>query len=255
MILAEPAFYAVAVSAVLLAGISKAGFGGAVGGLSVPLLSLVVSPPVAVAIMLPILAIMDGIGLFAFRGRYDPKLLRRILPAGLVGIALGWLLFSVVDPRWVKGLIGVESILFALQRLREGRLAWEGPSRPARVLHTGGWAAVSGFTSFISHAGGPPIMQALMPLRMDRVRMVGTLTWYFAVINAAKWLPYGMLGLLDGRNLGTSAMLLPVVPVGYGIGLLFLKHVSQAVFMRIATWLLLLTGLKLCWDAWIQPIL
>lgn len=249
MIIDDPWFYLWAVPAVLLTGISKAGFGGAVGGLAVPMMSLAVAPPVAVAIVLPILCIMDAMGLVAFRGRYDARILKLVIPAGVAGTLLGLLLFRYVDARWVKGLIGVESILFALHRLREGSQAWAGPPRALRAGPARFWSMLSGFTSFISHAGGPPMMQFIMPLKLDRVLMVGTLTWYFASINAAKWIPYAWLGLFDARNFGTSAALLPVVPLGYWLGLRVLTRLDQVMFVRVATWLLLATGVKLCWDA------
>ena len=247
--IADPFFYAVAVPGVILTGISKAGLGGAVGGLAVPLMALAIDAPSAVAIMLPILCAMDALGLMAFRRHFDAKVLRIAIPAGLAGIALGWLLFRVVDPRWVKLLIGVESVLFALHRFSEGRRLWEGPPGPLSAARGRFWSAMSGFTSFISHAGGPPMLQFVMPLRLAPMVMVGTLAWFFAVINASKWVPYSALGLFDPANLGTSLALLPAVPVGYWLGLRILRSMSPAVFARIATWALLLTGIKLVWDA------
>lgn len=245
----DPAFWLVAIPAVVVSGISKAGFGGAVGSLSVPLMSLAIAPPQAAAVMLPILLAGDAMGIVAFRGRVDRTILRAAIPAALVGILAGWLLFRHIDDRWIRGLVGVESIVFALLKLFEGSLAWSDPPQPLRRGPATFWPAVSGFTSFISHAGGPPMMQLMMPLRLHREIFVGTLAWFFAVVNVSKILPYAQLGLLDWTNLGTSFALLPVVPVGYLIGLRFLRAVQPAAFVRIATVLLLLTGVKLLWDA------
>lgn len=245
----DPWFYAVAVPAVVLTGFSKAGFGGAVGGLAVPLMSLAIAPPQAVAVMLPILLLMDVMGLYAFRGKWDAALLKLTVPAGLLGTLIGALTFHYVNERWLRGLIGIEAVVFALQKFREGSRAWNGPPAPLRPAVARFWSTVSGFTSFVSHAGGPPMMQFLLPLKLDRVLLVATLAWYFAVINAAKWLPYGLLGLIDVRNLSTSLALLPVVPIGYVLGLHFLRRVPQGAFVRLATWALLLTGCKLIRDA------
>lgn len=249
MIVADPLFYLVAVPAVVMTGISKSGFGGAVGSLAVPLMSLVIAPPQAVAIMLPILLVMDAMGLVAFRGQVSRAILRVALPSGLLGIGIGWLLFRHIDARWVSLLIGVEAIVFALQRLREGSRAWTGPPRPLHGPSAAFWSALSGFTSFVSHAGGPPMMQLMMPLRLDHRIFVGTLAWFFAAINVSKLLPYAHLGLFDGSNFATSLALMPVVPVGYVIGLKLLRWIQPAVFVRVATIGLLLTGIKLCWDA------
>ena len=246
--LSDPVFLAVAVLAVLLIGISKSGFGGAMGSLSVPLMSLCVAAPQAAAIMLPILLVLDVTGLVVFRGRSDRANLRIMIPGGLIGIAFGALTFHFVDARWIKGMIGVEALLFGVDRLRQVNAA--GECRAPAVVPGLFWSSISGFTSFISHAGGPPILQYLLPQGLDRVRTVGTTTIYFAVINFAKLLPYGFLGLLDTSNAATSLALLPAAPVGYWLGLKLLKHLPRAPFNLVIAVAMLLTGLKLLADAW-----
>ena len=248
--LSDPAFLAVAVLAVLLIGVSKSGFGGAMGSLSVPLMSLQVAAPQAAAIMLPILLVLDATGLVVFRGKSDRTNLRILIPGGLVGIALGAFTFHFVDARWIKGMIGVEALLFGVDRLRQFS-AVSGERRAPAVVPGLFWSSISGFTSFISHAGGPPILQYLLPQGMDRVRMVGTTTIYFAVINFAKLLPYGVLGLLDTSNVAISLALLPVAPVGYWLGLKLLKHLPRAPFNLAIAVAMLLTGLKLLVDVWL----
>ncbi len=245
----DPMFYALAIPAVILTGISKAGFGGAIGSLSVPLMTLAIAPTQAVAIMLPILMAMDALGLYAFRGKVDRGILRIAIPAGLVGILIGWLLFRYLDVRWIKGLIGVEAIVFAMLKLLEGSAAWTGPGKAVHAGTARFWSAVAGFTSFVSHAGGPPMMQFMLPLKLHREIFVGTLAWFFAVINFSKIVPYTELGLFDATNFSASLVLMPAVPVGYWLGLRALRASSPAVFVRIATAGLLLTGVKLCWDA------
>jgi uncharacterized protein len=245
--LTDPLFLAVASFAVLLAGISKSGFGGAMGGLSVPLMSLVIATPQAAAILLPILLLMDALGLLVFRGKGDAANLRIIIPGALLGILLGTLTFHLVDPRWIKGLIGVEAALFGIDRLRNARV--EGPVRAPEVVRGVFWSAISGFTSFISHAGGPPILQYLLPQAMDRVRMVGTTVIYFSVVNFCKLVPYAFLGLLDVSNLASALVLLPAAPLGYWLGLKLLKGLPQAPFNLAIAIAMLATGLKLIADA------
>ena len=246
--LSDPAFVVVAVLAVLLIGISKSGFGGAMGSLSVPLMSLLITTPQAAAIMLPIMLVLDAIGLMVFRGQSDKANLRIIIPGGMIGIVLGALTFHLVDSRWIKAVIGIEALLFGVDRLRQVSAAGAEPGAPALAKGLF-WSSVSGFTSFISHAGGPPILQYLLPQGMDRVRMVGTTAIYFSVINFSKLLPYGFLGLLDLSNAAISLALLPVAPVGYWLGLKLLKRLPAAPFNLAIAVAMLLTGLKLVIDA------
>lgn len=241
-------FWLLALAATLLFGMSKAGFGGAAGSLGVPLMALVVPAPFAAAVMLPILLVIDLIGIVVFRGKADPANLRIILPGAMVGIALGWLTFGLVDARWIKLLIGIEAILFALDRFRAARSRQVAvPSAP--TLGPGlVWSGIAGFTSFVSHAGGPPIMQYLMPQNMDKMRLVGTTVIFFTVVNFAKLGPYAQLGLVDLSYLGVSLLLAPVIPVGYYLGYRLLKAVDMRGFNLVTAWTLLAAGTKLAWD-------
>ena len=243
------AFWLLAVIATLLFGMSKAGFGGAAGSLGVPLMALAVPAPFAAAVMLPILLAIDLIGLVVFRGKADTANLRIILPGAMIGVALGWLTFSHVDARWIKLLIGIEAIAFALDRFRAARSAAIAvPSAPT-FLPGILWSGVAGFTSFISHAGGPPILQYLLPQNMDRVRMVGTTVIYFSLVNFVKLVPYAFLGLLDLSNLRAALWLLPAAPLGYWLGLKLLRGLPQAPFNLAIALAMLATGLKLIADA------
>ncbi|MEI7613256.1 MAG: sulfite exporter TauE/SafE family protein [Betaproteobacteria bacterium] len=245
--LTDPLFLSIAAFCVLLVGISKAGFGGAMGSLSVPLLSLMIATPQAAAIMLPILLVMDAAGLVIFRGKGDSANLRIMIPGAMIGLLLGALFFHWVDIRWIKGMIGLEAFLFGLDRLRQVKAITH--PRPPELTRGLFWSSISGFASFISHAGGPPALQYLLPQGMDRERMVGTTVIFFSIVNFSKLIPYGFLGLLDSSNLMTSALLLPVIPVGYWIGLKSLKGLPQRPFNLAIAVAMLLTGLKLLSDA------
>jgi hypothetical protein len=242
------AFWLLAVAATVLVGMSKAGFGGAAGSLGVPLMALVVAPPFAAAVMLPILLALDAIGLVVFRGRSDAANLRIILPGAMIGIALGWLTFGQVDARWIRLLIGIEALAFAFDRFRAARstasIVWSAPKLASGVF----WSALSGFTSFVSHAGGPPIMQYLMPQNMDKMRLVGTTVIFFSVVNFSKLGPYAQLGLLDLSNLGVSLLLAPAIPLGYFAGYRLLHAVDMRGFNLVTAWTLLAAGTKLVFD-------
>ncbi len=242
------AFWLLAVIATLLFGMSKAGFGGAAGSLGVPLMALAVPAPFAAAVMLPILLAIDLIGLVVFRGKADTANLRIILPGAMLGVALGWLTFSHVDARWIKLLIGIEAIAFALDRFRAARnAAIAVPSAPT-FLPGILWSGVAGFTSFISHAGGPPIMQYLMPQNMDKMRLVGTTVIFFTAVNFAKLGPYAQLGLVDLSNLAVSLLLAPAIPIGYFAGYRLLQAVDMRGFNLVTAWTLLAAGTKLVFD-------
>ena len=242
----DPWFYAAAVPAVVLMGLSKSGFGAGFGALAVPLMALAVPVPQAAAIMLPLLAIMDAMGLAALIRERDKALVRLLLPAGLVGTLIGTLLFGVLSAKTVAGIVGVVTLVFLVIRLAFPPRANAPP--PPRWL---GWllGATSGFTSFVAHAGGPPVSFYLLPLKLPPVTFTATMAVIFAAINASKWVPYAWLGLIDLRNLTTSLALAPFAPIGVWLGLKVVKRIDSTWFYRLFHIGMALTGSKLVYDA------
>jgi uncharacterized membrane protein YfcA len=241
----DPWFYAVAVPAVLLMGVSKSGFGAGFGALAVPLMALAIPVPQAAAIMLPLLAVMDGFGLAALWRQRDRALVRLLVPAGLLGTALGTLLFGWLSAQTVAGIVGVLTLGFlAIRRFFPPRA--DAPPPPpwlGRVLGT-----LSGFTSFVAHAGGPPVGFYVLPLKLAPPVFAATMAVFFAVVNTSKWLPYAWLGLLDTQNLMASLVLMPLAPVGVWLGVRLVRHIPQRLFYGLFEVGMLLTGCKLVWD-------
>ncbi len=241
----DPFFYAVAVPAVLLLGVSKSGFGAGFGSLAVPLMALAVPVPQAAAIFMPLLLVMDLLGLRAFRGHFEWPLLRFLLPFGMLGSVIGFLLFTALDARWVAGIVGVLTLLFLAQRLVFPPRPDSAP--PPRWLG-GLLTTASGFTSFVAHAGGPPINAYVIPLRLSPLVFTATMSVFFFAVNLSKWVPYAWLGLLDFRNMATSMMLLPLAPLGVWVGVRIAHRIDPALFYRLVYTGMFLTGAKLVWD-------
>ena len=244
-VITDPWFYAAAVPALLIMGLSKSGFASGFGALATPMLALTLPAPQAAAIMLPLLLAMDATGLQQMWRERDRALLRRLLPAGVVGVGVGTLLFGLLSPQAVAALLGALTLGFLAQRLFFKPRADAAPA-PAWVGPLS--AAASGFTSFVAHAGSPPIMAYLLPLGMAPRALSATLAVYFAVLNAVKVVPYVALGLFDLRNLATSLLLLPLAPLGVWAGVWLVRRVSNRWFYRLAYSGMFLTGTKLLWD-------
>jgi uncharacterized membrane protein YfcA len=246
VLISDPLFYVVVVPAVLLVGISKGGFGGGVGLIGTPMLALVTTPTRAAAILLPILCAMDVVGVIAYRKSWDPVNLRILVPGSLVGILLGTATFRFLDENLIRLLIGVLALAFVLRYwLARGPAA--APAAPDRCRGSL-WAALSGFTSFVAHAGGPPLSVYLLPQNMDKTLFVGTTVIYFAVVNYVKLIPYSLLGQFSGENLVTSLLLSPLAPLGMWLGIWLHRRIEEKLFYRAVYLMLGVVGLKLLHD-------
>lgn len=251
-LITDPYFYLAAVPAVLLYGIAKGGFAGGFGVVAVPVMALVVSPLQAAAILLPILCVMDLVTLWAYRGKWVWSELKLIVPASFIGIAMGTLLFSQMSPAIIRLLLGTIAIIFTLhygiQKLRDAARPLENFGAGVGIIA----AATSGFTSFIAHAGGPPLGMYLLRRGLNRTTFVATTAVFFTVVNYVKLVPYTWLGQFDSSNLMTSLVLSPLAPVGIGMGVWLHNRVSDRVFFRIAYTTLFIVGVKLMWDGVFQ---
>ena len=244
-IVSDPGFYAVAVPAVLLMGLSKSGFLGGFGSLAVPLMALAMPVPQAAAVMLPLLFVMDAAGLQRMWAQRDRDLLRLLLPAGLVGTVVGTVLFGLLPGKTVAAIVGVLTLVFLAQRLvfppkPDGHV----PSKRLGAL----LGVASGFTSFVAHAGNPPIAAYVLPMRLPPITYAATMAVFFAAVNLSKWIPYAWLGLIDMRNMSTSLVLMPLAPIGVWLGVWLTKRIPSTWFYRVAYSGMALTGAKLLWD-------
>ena len=241
-----PEFWAVAVIAALLVGLSKGGL-PMLGSLAVPVMALTISPVVAAGLLLPVFVISDMFGLWAWRGSFSRRVLWIVIPGAIFGIGIGWATASYVPEAAVRLLIGVIGLVFAANALL--RHASEGAPRKARVAPGLFWGTLTGFTSFVSHSGAPPWQVYTLPLRMEKTIFAGTSTIAFAIINAVKLVPYYALGQLGTGNLKLAMLLTIPAVIGVMLGVKLTRLLPEKLFFRIVIWALLAISLKLIFDA------
>lgn len=240
-------FWATAVLTMLLIGISKAGFGSGAGLVATPLLALTIPVTDAAALLLPLLIIADMFSIYYHWGNFDRRLIRLMLPAATIGIVIGAVFFGTFsrNERILQLGIGLLAVLFVVFELFRtqifDRLQEKRPSPITGIL----FSTLSGFTSTLAHAGGPPVTIYLLPQRLPRQVFVGTLVVYFTAVNLIKLIPYSYLGLLRLGNLTTILILSPLAYVGVRIGVYLNGRFTDKWFNRLIYAILLLTGLQL----------
>jgi len=243
--LSDPATLLAGLAAVGLVGLSKGGLGGAFALMGVPVLSLVMPPVQAAALLLPLLLIMDAVGLWTWRGFFDRATLVSMLPAAVVGIGVGGLTAAVTPDAWVRLLVGVLALAFVARSLRP---VGDGPARSPSRVSAWLWGGVAGFTSFVAHAGGPPYQVHTLPLRLDPRVYTGTAVIFFAVVNVVKVIPYAALGQLDGRTLLSAVVLLPPAVLSVLVGAAVVRRMRSEVFYPFMLAMVALVGLRLVYD-------
>ncbi|QRM56627.1 sulfite exporter TauE/SafE family protein [Sinorhizobium sp. BG8] len=247
----DPTIYLAAVPAVILVGLTKGGMGEALALLGVPILAMAIPPAQAAAILLPILIVMDMVSLWIWRSSNNRRLIEIMLPGALIGIFVGWATSAYVPRDALRFIIGVITILFAVRyfytrwQARFGILVAPKPHRlvPAVLLST-----LSGYGSFVAHAGGAPFQIYGLPLKLPPRDYTGAAVRFFAILNAVKLIPYFALGQLDTANLYISATLVPLAAIATMIGGFLIKRMKPEVFYPFMYTMALLAGIKLAAD-------
>ncbi len=243
-------FYLAAIPAVIVMGLSKGGFSG-LSLISTPLLTLVMSPVKAAAIMLPILLVQDAVSVWAYRHTFDRRVLLYMLPGSCLGIFIGWLVAKDVSDAVVGIVVGIIAVVFvamAMVRALRGRPVVMPGQREPVLAPALFWGACSGFTSFISHAGAPTFQVYVLPLGLSPQYYAGTTTMFFAATNLIKVAPYLALGQFSRENLSTSAVLFPLAAVATLCGVWLVRRVPAEGFFRLIYGLTLVVGLLLIYE-------
>jgi uncharacterized membrane protein YfcA len=246
----DASFYFIAIPAVILVGLSKGGMGDALGLLGVPILSFAVPPDQAAAILLPILIVMDGAALWTWRHNNNTQLLKIMLPGAIAGIVFGWVTWAFVPHYAMEIIIGLVALSFTARFYynRYFARAVEAPPRPHTILRAGFWSTLSGYGSFVAHAGGAPFQVYGLPLRLPPRDYTGTAVRFFAILNAIKLIPYYALGTLDISALKLSATLFPLAPIATIAGAYMVRRMRPDFFYPFMYLMCALAGAKLFYD-------
>ena len=243
------AFFALAIPAVIFAGVSKAGFGSGAAFASASILAVFLEPAQALGIMLPLLMLVDVAALRPYWKKWNVTDAWRLGLGALPGVALGVWFYQLANDDVLRLLIGGISLAFVAYQLAQswGILRVKPRTFAAWIGYVSGVAA--GFTSFVSHAGGPPVAVYLLAQGHSKGTYQATSVIAFWVINLLKSVPYAFLGIFTYDTLLADLYLAPFALIGAALGVWAHRIVPERVFFGLTYIMLTLTGSKLIWDA------
>ena len=196
----------------ILVGFSKGGLGGPVPvALTVPMMTLIIEPQIAVALILPLLIFADVFALYFYWKQWDRDIIKLMLAPGLIGVLVGAIVLKDIDPISLKRIIGGLTLLALTFKIASDRLA--ALSYEPRKWHGyfAGWA--SGFGSTLANVGAPPFTAyLLLQPQMTPRRFVGTTTLFFAVMNLTKVPGFLLIGIFDVERLHKYRLGIPANP-------------------------------------------
>ncbi|WP_368185148.1 sulfite exporter TauE/SafE family protein [Aestuariibius sp. HNIBRBA575] len=242
-------FFMWAVPAVLFAAVSKSGFGSGASFASAAILALVLTPGEALGVMLPLLMLVDVTSLKPYWRKWDWGASKAVIIGAIPGVAMGAALYAFVPADLFRLMIGLMCLLFVGWRWA-GALGWlRADRRPISNILGGLSGFVGGFTSFVAHAGGPPVAMYLLRLGRDKTTFQASTILIFWGINGMKFIPYAFLGIFTWQTMLADLFLAPVAIFGAWLGVRAHYLISERAFFTLSYVLLVLTGLRLIWIA------
>lgn len=239
-------FLSVAGFAVFFVALAKAGFGGMIGSLAMPLVASVSDITTAISVLLPTYVVMDLIVAWIYRKSVPFTMLWPMALSGLGGVILAALIFTAVEPAFLAILLGVISLWIGLRffwnrRRSAGPLGAPGDPNRRNWPKLIGLNGASGFTSFFL-MGEAPVQVFLLPYRLAPQIYVALLVWFFFIVNWAK-IPIALgMGLVTLDSLWVSALLLPIMPLGIFVGKYINTRIPKEPFYVLVHVLLIILG-------------
>ncbi|MCY4465201.1 MAG: sulfite exporter TauE/SafE family protein [Chloroflexi bacterium] len=225
----------------ILVGFSKGGLGGPVPvALTVPMLTLIIEPQIAVALILPLLLFADAFALYFYWRQWDRRYIALMLLPGLLGVVTGAATLNAIDAVTLKRIIGGLTLLALGFKIARDQLTtveydprkWHG--------YFAGWA--SGFGSTLANVGAPPFTAyLLLQPHMTPRRFIGTTTLFFAVMNLTKLPAFVHIGNFDLERLQSIAWVFVLIPPAVLVARRLIDHIDQRAF----EWLMMIPLLLL----------
>lgn len=240
----------VAVVAAFLMGFARSSIGA--GGFVVsPLMVLALGPTVGIAVVAVLMLPAAVTSFWQHRHDAGPKLSRPLIPAAVVGTALGglvlWALVSdgklALVHRRLELLVAALTLLYVfLVHYRERVASWVGdvgqPS--ARGLFTLGTAM--GVSQTVANSGTPLMTVYFLCHRIGKEHFVGAQAAFLLVQNFLKLVPLVLLGVLHLGNARAAVLLLPLTFLGSWMGQKLFRNAGDDAFFKFYS-VLLVVGL------------
>jgi uncharacterized membrane protein YfcA len=221
--------WVLAVAGAIGMGISKAGFPG-MSLVHVVVFAFIFGARTSTGIILPMLLAADVLAVRAFQQHAQWVYIRRMLPATLVGVLVGFLLMGRLDESMFAPLIG--TIVLVLILLQVGRMARPGLFADVPHSRVFAWTMglLAGVTTMLANAAGPIFVLYALAVGLPKYELVGTGAWFFFVVNLSKVPFSAALGLIGMETLTLNLVLLPAVFTGLAIGKWMTHRVPQRLF-------------------------
>lgn len=253
----DGAYIAIAFLSIMISAVSKGGFGGGIGVISVPLLMQIVPTPFAIGVLLPVLVCCDIATIHRFPAQWEKRVFWHLSPSMTLGIGATTAFIMTIGTResgmkilesFLQISVALISVVFVILQLRAPKEDVQTPWRPGWAVHIP-VGLICGITTTIAHAAGPIVNMYMLPQKLDRGVFVGTCGRLFVFFNTFK-IPFLIYsGFITWQTARYGLWMMVLAPFGVGFGAWLNRRLSPVWFVRVVYVSLIVTALKLVVDA------
>lgn len=241
-----PGQWVIAALSALCIGVNKSGLPG-LSLLYVATFAQLFPGQASTGVVLPMLVAGDISAVCLYRRQAEWRYIVRTLPIALGGVVLGWILMRAL-PDWdFRRIIGgIVLALVLVQLARHWRPAWfvQLPHSPVFAL---GMGLSAGVTTMVANAAGPVMGVYFLVVGLAKDGFVGTMSWFFLILNLFK-LPFSwQLGLIQPQSLAFNALFVPLIVGGVFLGRWLIARLAQKTFDTLVLGFAAVAAAKLLW--------
>lgn len=219
----------VLIVAAILIGINKTGIPG-LGLVPVIMLVFTFESRMSTGLQLMMLCMADLAAVAWYHKTANWKIIVKLLPAALCGIAIGSLVIRRLDQDSMMLLMGI--VILVLSGVSIVREIWwtdseKVPSHWSFAICAG---LLGGFSTQIANAAGPIMALYLLSMRLPKMEYMGTAAWYFMILNWIKLPIFTAEGRITLESCKADLAMIPFLLIGAVLGIVALNKMPKKVF-------------------------
>ncbi len=223
--------WALAVLAVIILGIAKAGIKG-ITIIIVTILAIAFGGKPSTGILLPMLIMADILAVWYYRRHVEWRYLFRLLPWMMLGVILGtWAGKDIPEAVFKQGMAVI--ILGSVVMM----YWWD--RRKSKVVPDYWWfggimGLIAGFTTMIGNLAGAFANIFFLAMRMPKNDFIGTAAWLFFIINIFK-LPFHIFvwHTITPETFALNLRLAPGIFLGFFVGIRIVKMIQEQQYRQL----------------------
>jgi uncharacterized membrane protein YfcA len=230
-------FVAILSVVAFLAGVLKSGFAVGAGIFLTPIMTLIMGPKEAVAVVAVMMLCTDFMAIYQYWKQWNMQDIFYLALPCIMGAIFGAMLLDWFSPVMAKRAIGVIGFIYIASELF--RFFKQKQVRPPTALRSISIGIIGGITASLANSGSV-FISTYVAGRLSKKMFVGTLVVVFVGINITKVIMFSALGILGQKLWLTSLSLLPFIIIGAMLGKWVNNRINEKQFKQ---WIFLLIGI------------